>query len=165
MAGTLIKAPGKFSALTSLRFVAAAMVVVTHSSGHFGIPQHFSYPFVLGQAVAFFFVLSGFILAYVYPSLERKDIGPFLRARVARIWPAHLFCFVLFCFIISPFSAFSNLNSLLGVTGANLFLVHSWIPWPKVNGAFNAPTWSISAEWFFYLCFPFLIHRFERNWP
>ena len=165
MVDTSSNNPGKLTALTSLRFVAAFMVVVAHSCGHFGIPRYFGYPIIFGQAVAFFFVLSGFILTFVYPSLATADVPRFLLARIARIWPAHLFCLLLSCIFMPPFSAFSKLNILLRVTGANMFLVHSWIPWPEFYGAFNAPTWSISTEWFFYLCFPFLIYRLERNWP
>ena len=54
----------KLDALTSLRFIAATMIVFYHMKGFalFG----FSGPSFLAQGVSFFFVLSGFILAYVY---------------------------------------------------------------------------------------------------
>ncbi len=60
----------KLDSLTTLRFFAAAMIVVHHSTDHFGIPHDVAWRFNLGQAVGFFFVLSGFILTYVYPTLD-----------------------------------------------------------------------------------------------
>lgn len=57
---------GKLQALTSLRFFAAALIVVYHSRG-LGTPSGFADGFAWTQAVSFFFVLSGFILAHVYP--------------------------------------------------------------------------------------------------
>jgi peptidoglycan/LPS O-acetylase OafA/YrhL len=57
--------------LTSLRFFAAAMIVVFHSVDAFGIIQSRKIQFSLVQGVSFFFVLSGFILTFVYPSLSR----------------------------------------------------------------------------------------------
>lgn len=58
----------KLDALTSLRFFAAGAIVLHHISGTMGIPRIEGYN--LAQGVSFFFVLSGFILLYVYPHLE-----------------------------------------------------------------------------------------------
>ena len=88
--------PRRLDALTGLRFLAAAAVVVFHARvdvpGQMGIPPDFAADVPLASAaVAFFFVLSGFILAYVYPRLESPAAcGRFLLARFARLWPAHL---------------------------------------------------------------------------
>ncbi|MCA1667450.1 MAG: hypothetical protein LC793_08660, partial [Thermomicrobia bacterium] len=51
----------KLHALTSLRFFAAAMIVLLHSQGYFGAIALLQ-RFTLTQGVCFFFVLSGFIL-------------------------------------------------------------------------------------------------------
>src|SRR5690242_19654398 len=92
---TSVAAQKKLYALTSLRFVAAALIVLGHSQGTFGIPKDAWAPFVMSQGVSFFFVLSGFILTYVYPSLKLFGIRRFLLARFARIWPAHITAFIL----------------------------------------------------------------------
>nr|WP_269210552.1 acyltransferase [Photorhabdus temperata] len=41
--------------------------------------------------------------------------------------------------------------------------MHSWIPIKEVYFSFNAPSWSISTEIFFYLIFPFIITLRIRN--
>lgn len=161
----------KIDTLTSLRFFAAAAIVVYHSRGHFGIPVEFSSPFVLDQGVSFFFVLSGFILSLVYgeklkeggrsTSSRLAGILAFIVARFARIWPLHVATLVLVAFLLpekwnhdlSPVNLF-----------ASLCLMQSWIPINDVSFAFNGVSWSLSAELFFYLSFPFLILGYEKNW-
>src|SRR5438874_9672096 len=75
-------------ALTSLRFFLAALVVLRHSNGLFGIPPSFAY-LAFGQSVSGFFVLSGFLLTYRYPALDGPGTRRFLVSRVVRIWPLH----------------------------------------------------------------------------
>src|SRR5512135_575734 len=92
----------KLDALTSLRFIAAATIVLHHSKGNFGFSETAFSNFSLDHGVSFFFVLSGFILAYVYPKLNGPGhAGRFLLARFARIWPAHLFTFAM-VFLLFP---------------------------------------------------------------
>jgi peptidoglycan/LPS O-acetylase OafA/YrhL len=151
--------PKKLDQLTTLRFIAAAMIVVHHSAGLFGFSTSLTTPFIYGQGVSFFFVLSGFILAYVYPTLNTyADVRHFLHARFARIWPAHLATFLLAFWMLS-------LEWDYKLALANLALVHAWIPDRLFYFSYNAPSWSISTEFLFYLAFPVLIYRWERNWP
>src|ERR1700721_2461243 len=85
----------KLGALPSVRFFFAMMVVIGHFDGHFadaiGPVPGFVYN-MAPLAVAWFFVLSGFIIAYNYPRLHpnsaRRD---FLALRIARLWPVHAF--------------------------------------------------------------------------
>src|SRR5262245_29413979 len=77
--------PARLNALTGLRFVAAAMIVAAHARW-----LNISFPAAFDHGVSFFFVLSGFILAYVYPRLPTwTATANFLVARIARLWPAH----------------------------------------------------------------------------
>jgi peptidoglycan/LPS O-acetylase OafA/YrhL len=75
-------------ALTSLRLFAAAMIVVLHANGHFGIPAWLPRYVGLGAGVSIFFVLSGFILTINYPELPTwTAVLRFWRNRFARLWP------------------------------------------------------------------------------
>ena len=145
--------------LTALRFFAAAWVVLFAFWPRLDVgftPMLVSKGYL---GVEVFFILSGFILSHVYlPSAEegRFRYGPFLWARLARIYPLHLICLaaigalgvgaVLAGRVIDP--NILNLPSL----APNLLLVHAWGLAP-VSG-WNHPSWSISAEWFAYLSFP-----------
>ena len=155
----------KIHSLTSLRFFAAAMVVILHTIGTTGYTPSFKIH-VLSQGVSFFFVLSGFILAYVYPSLDtKKAIGKFWLARWARIWPAHIVAFILVLLLVPATNwLLPTTDNKLHTTLANLFLVHGWIQSNTYYFSFNLPSWSISTELFFYLCFPLLIFRIKKTW-
>src|SRR5207249_3735398 len=144
----------KLNALTGLRFVAAAMIVVHHSRGFFQIPlPHYA----LDHGVSFFFVLSGFIIAYAYPKLDNKhDVFDFYVARIARIWPAH---FATLLLVLPLLQTPINLTFV-----ANAFLLHSWVPSKPWYFSYNHPSWSISTELFFYAVFPILIFQWNRSW-
>ena len=144
-------------ALTSLRFFAAAMIVFFHSRGLFGISEQLVDSVPRAQAMSFFFILSGFILVYVYPSLDRvSDIRRFWVARFARLWPVHFAAFLLLVVLLHK-----NLSwrALL-----NLAMINSWIPFTRCYMSYNGVSWAIATEFAFYLLFPFLIYKWERTW-
>jgi peptidoglycan/LPS O-acetylase OafA/YrhL len=152
----------RLGALTGLRFVAAAMIVAHHARLLVPIPDY-----ALGHGVSFFFLLSGFILAYAYPKLSTpKEVWQFLTARVARIWPAHLCTLLLAAAMLPPSLLTWTLQGNFGFLrlAANAFLVHAWIPSRPWYFGWNGPSWSISAEMFFYFAFPALILNWERSW-
>jgi peptidoglycan/LPS O-acetylase OafA/YrhL len=151
--------------LTSLRFFAAAMIVVLHSVGAFQVGDISQIRFSLVQGVSFFFVLSGFILTYVYPSLSGGNrLRDFYVARFARIWPAHFSTFILLLCLIPSAGWVWKDHQAWQIGATNLFLVHAWIPSARYYFSFNSVSWSISTESFFYLVFPFLLYRLERSW-
>jgi peptidoglycan/LPS O-acetylase OafA/YrhL len=158
----------ELQALTGLRFFAAAVVVLSHMAYYF--PSVFSAQIFnslpLAQGVSFFFVLSGFILTYVYPRLNSAGAtAQFFRARFARIYPAYLLALVI-CLWAIPLGQFiAHGAPLSGLIVANLLVIHDWIADPQWYCSINAPSWSVSTEVFFYLLFPLLISRFEMNWP
>lgn len=147
--------PRKLDQLTSLRFFAAMMIVFHHSQGLFGIPELGAN---LGQGVSFFFVLSGFILTYVYPKL---DSGPatwhFWKARLARIYPAYLVSLLLGFWL-------ESYHWETPIALAHIFMVQGWIPISTYYFSYNDVAWSVSTELFFYLAFPALIFRWDRTW-
>ncbi|MBV9671441.1 MAG: acyltransferase, partial [Verrucomicrobia bacterium] len=117
----------QIKSLTSLRFFAAASIVVLHSVEPFKFAKTDDL-FPLQQGVSFFFVLSGFILASIYPKLTRSDLRAFYTARFARIWPAHVAVFLLMLAILPR--SFWNFDGhpTISAAIANLCLVHGWIP-------------------------------------
>lgn len=177
----------KLNNITSLRGIAAIFIVVHHYSIYLipGIGQFTSEftPFVSKNYiwVDFFFILSGFILAYVYNfrfdvRVEKKDYLGYFSARFARIYPLHFFMLICFLFLESAEYAYFQLSHYEGpgahqgmpFTGAesiptffiNLFMLQTFI-----NGTYwNQPAWSISAEWVVYIFLPFLlpmVYRFK----
>lgn len=137
--------------LTSLRFFAAAAIVVGHiSSTLAGLPGDGRY----GLGVGFFFVLSGFILTYVYRDFTSHSVRSFYLARFARLWPVHLFTFLIAALVIQPSALLSPLHAM--TAPINLLMLQAWLPINGLVFSWNGPSWSISAELWFYLLFPFL---------
>jgi len=161
---TPARSPGRLEPLTSLRFFAAAAIVLHHTQ-EVWVPTGFWLPFLLDQAVAFFFVLSGFILTYVHPALPtRTERRRFWLARFARIWPAHAASFaLLFVLLADPGGVFTG-AARAGVALLNLALLQAWVPVEAINLSYNSPSWSISTELGFYVLFPFLIQRLRDTW-
>jgi peptidoglycan/LPS O-acetylase OafA/YrhL len=142
--------------LTFTRFVAAFFVFVFH----FGKDTiFFELPFISTLSrhgnigVLYFFVLSGFILTYVYHNERQQDTEflEFIINRLSRIYPLYLFALILFILIVLVLQ--DQRVSIYDVT-LSLFLIQSWIPGKELT--LNFPGWSLSVEMFFYFAFPFL---------
>jgi peptidoglycan/LPS O-acetylase OafA/YrhL len=149
-------------ALTSLRFFAAAMILVYHMSITFKFSETtLLSKLALWQGVTFFFVLSGFILAYVYPQLPTElSARQFLFARFAKVWPTH--CLTLILCIVVCLSG--DVEGGWTVLIVNLLALQSWTLDLHYWFALNSASWSISVEFFFYLCFPLLVKSFDKTW-
>lgn len=155
--------------LTSLRFVFAFMVFLTHmsfliSSGgktYEAFYYRFFYEGYIG--VGFFFMLSGFILSYTYKeSLLAEQSGKllFYIKRLARIYPLHLITLLI---SIPVFLMEESMDTPIFTKQffANVFLLQSFGPDRSYFFSGNALSWSISNELFFYALFPFLILAFH----
>ena len=155
--------------LTSLRFFAAAIIVLGHRRGNFGIPANWSADFPHYLGVSFFFVLSGFILCLSYPTLgTRSAKARYLLARFARIWPLHAFTFLLFCLMsiltVEGYASWMAQAGNVWTAILNILLLQAWVPYPDVALSFNGVSWSISAEAFFYVSFLWLLSLRTARW-
>lgn len=165
----------QIDSLTPLRGIAALLVVLFHYAGPF-LPNlhHQDYTFFVAKGylwVDFFFLLSGFVIMHAYGEqfrsrIEWRSFKGFVFARVARLYPLHLT--ILAGFILlellravllhggvadlqrdaftgdkNPAALLENLAMLQGLG------LQDRLTW-------NAPAWSIGAEWFAYLTFPAL---------
>ena len=154
--------------LETFRGVFALVIVLHHLK--INTPIHTS-NFIQngGLVVDFFFVLSGFIIAYNYLGKinSTEEVILFQKKRFYRLYPLHLLTLILFIFIevlkllaikyttfeptYRPFDSFSNYYSLV----SNFFLLHGWYGW-----SYNLPSWSISTEFYTYLIFALIVYKF-----
>lgn len=159
--------------LTPLRGIAALIVVVFHCNLALMSYLPPGYTQFLDNAwlwVDFFFVLSGFIMCYVYGKYFKSGVTwtkfkKFMGARFARIYPLY-FITTLFSFVTSAlvlhyassvfpfFAAILNLKAL----PACLLLIQSFHLY--ITAPLNTPSWSLSTEWWVYMVFPFLVPFF-----
>lgn len=144
-------------ALTGIRFFAALHVVCFHYIP--GLPPLLHNVAGNGyMAVGFFFILSGFVLAYNYAG-RPMDSRKFLRARFARIYPTYLLGFLLIApAVVARLHADPGKLGLAGLAAAGL--LQGWFP--KFTLLWNGPGWSLSNEAFFYLLFPAILPILTR---
>lgn len=165
-------APRQIHSHAALRGIAALLVVAYHLQFGGG------YRFSLERAtpaltrsylfVDLFFILSGFIISFVNDAgrsngVSLGEMRSFMRARVARLYPLHLFCLaylVLFRLLITVLQHardepvdFWQTHSLQSLA-SGLVLLNAWFP---KDGQWNIPAWSISAEFFAYALFLIIV--------
>jgi peptidoglycan/LPS O-acetylase OafA/YrhL len=160
----------KIDNLTGLRAFAALSVVLMHVRYGTLADKYGPLAFLFqnqGLGVDVFFVLSGFILAYVhhrdFMAGLTKNALTFFWVRLARIYPVHLVMLLIAAFILPALFRDTWPDGSNAVTFiANLLLIHAW---GVTDGlTFNQVSWTISAEWGAYLCFP-IIAFLTRRWP
>jgi peptidoglycan/LPS O-acetylase OafA/YrhL len=162
-----------FRALNGLRFVAAMSVVFFHYGP--SVPGYNDFPLWTRRlvqcgptGVGFFFILSGFVLAHAHPSLsDRSSRAFFWFKRLARIYPAYLFAFLMFLpiavekYLLHPAGMIHSASVRTFFLGA--FLSSTMLQsWTSFSQAWNGPSWSLSVEAFFYLIFPFVLARLSK---
>jgi peptidoglycan/LPS O-acetylase OafA/YrhL len=147
-------------ALTGVRTLLAVNIMFFHFT-----PPHMTYLYPLINNsyvfVGFFFLLSGFILAYNYAdraaTLDRRD---FWRARFARLYPIYLLSLLLFVSMLgAEWHARPHGEFVAGVILTPL-LLQGWSP--ALATFWNTVAWTLSAEAVLYFAFPWLI---RLPWP
>jgi peptidoglycan/LPS O-acetylase OafA/YrhL len=150
--------PTRLDSLTGLRYLAAMLVVVHHAVSN---PNHPDGMVNLAAVrplatlgytgVAFFFALSGFVLAWSWQPGRRPR--EFWVRRFARVYPLYIVTWLLAIPLMLWLGR--NVDGLTVLLGT--LLLHAWSSDSSVVFALNAPSWSLSCEAFFYALFPLLI--------
>ena len=164
---TVAQKPDMLNALTSFRFLAALMVFAWHTHIMSGVLDKYQLGYV---GVGFFYLLSGFILAYVYShklaSGSARAIKKFYIARIAKIYPTHVLTLIAAIPLsIGAMQAWFPVHTkwhFLQLLGVNLTLTQSYFPTNMINFSFNGVAWSISVEMLFYILFPLIIYLLAR---
>ena len=113
-------------------------------------------------SVSFFILLSGFVLAYNYAGRARAgelDKVRFWEARFTRLYPIYLLSLLLsWRMVPAEYAAHTHAMFWTGMVLTPL-LLQGWIP--AIATFLNTPAWTMSAESFYYLLFPWMA-RWKR---
>ncbi|VVQ05991.1 hypothetical protein PS910_04314 [Pseudomonas fluorescens] len=154
--------PTNVPALTGIRGYAALWVVLMHYTwvaGHVENNLFDKITFYGFAGVIVFLVLSGFVMAHVYPNLRSNtntaSYFDYLYKRVVRIYPLHVATLLTFLLLVNIGYPLATANDNNDTFILNMLLVHAW---GFVNEfSWNAVSWTISVEMFAYLLFPFVL--------
>lgn len=152
-------------ALTSLRFLAALWVFIFHLRIWHG-------PIAFGPldklihsgpvGMAFFFVLSGFILALASEGTNPlADFRGYAVRRFSRIYPIYLFA-IISSWLLNGFAGDLGERPLRSAAAhgiADVTLTNAWFPQMFIGGHGRDGTWSLSVEVFFYALFPLILYH------
>ena len=155
----------RLDAITGLRWWAAFGVFGFHMLIFAPLQPTVNAFLTLGDyGVAFFFVLSGFVLTYSYRPATAKST--FYWRRFARIYPLH---FVTLLLAIPVFYSFTPdpaewwvkpVN--VGILLLSVFLLQGWSRDPAILFSGNPAAWTLTVEAFFYTLHPFLSTALSR---
>jgi peptidoglycan/LPS O-acetylase OafA/YrhL len=178
--------PAFLAPLMGIRFLLAIHLFLFHYIGHeqnvsnsvrSGWPAWLQNLLIHGySSTYFFFILSGFIMTYLYVDQSGQMIGKprqFFFTRLMRLFPLHLLVALLLIPHAVPLALaqpdpklfklpissgfYATLSGLFTIT-----MTHAWLPGFALR--WNPPTWALAAVVFFYLLFPWSV-RLLRGVP
>lgn len=144
--------------LTIFRFVSAFYVFLFHCNIRYRaeVSDWLKVIVANGQiGMSFFFVLSGFVMAWSSRDGIKEN---YFRARFARIFPAYLLMGV----ITLPFIYDYDIKNIITYLLLFITAMQSWIPSTFNQWNFSG-SWSVSTEAFFYLVFPLLLPIIKKK--
>ncbi len=155
------KPASQLPALTGLRILAALAVYASHLGPPHGSSKLLSTFMESGyMGVTLFFTLSGFVLAVNYfesfRHISGRKLWQYAIARFARIYPLYI---LLVVYTIDRQHAFGE-----PISGwwEHVLAIQAWDPNIYHAYSFDAPSWSVSVEFFLYACFPLLVLGLAR---
>lgn len=142
------------TSIQGLRIIFVMMIFMSH----FAYGDFTAFDAGGDCGVAFFFLLSGFLLTMGYG--ERLENGTFrysayLRRRLQKIYPLHLLCLLCYILLFRPV-----LDIRLPF---NALLLQSWVPFRGYYFSYNGVSWFLSSLLCSYLLFP-ILYRWSYGW-
>ncbi|MBS1546917.1 MAG: acyltransferase [Bacteroidetes bacterium] len=167
-----------FPGLNGLRFLAALLVVMHHSESimpKYGLPHWDGLGLFRngGNAVTFFFVLSGFLITYIllreHRETGRVHVGRFYMKRVLRIWPLY-FLLVLIGLVLLPLAVkYLHLPYQMPYSAGQVWYWFVFFLPGIVTFKFGhhllEPLWSIGVEEVYYLGWAPLFKALRKHLP
>jgi len=167
--------------LDSLRGIAAIGIAFFWHLQHFGYTQEiasqqpyysiFKWFYSYGwNLVDLFFVVSGFVMMYVYAEKiihKQLKFDDYIILRLSRLYPLHIIALLLVTFfqlfrVSLHFSPFIYENNDVYHFLLNIFLLHGGFF--ERGFSFNGPSWVITSELVAYIIFFFIISKIKSKY-
>ena len=167
--------PARIRALAGARALPPLVLVLFHYCEGHGYRHFWPLDLVVARGylwVEFFFALSGFVLMHVHGARQAELLtgagwGAFLRARLIRLYPLHLFLLLVMLGIVIGLDALAwhggyhsifqvRYHQDVSVKGfvLSLLLLHAWNTMDRLT--WNTVSWFVSVELALCLVFPLL---------
>ena len=153
-------APGLSLYLDLIRFLAAVVVMVSHTWPLLAPGSTFKFPG--HEAVVVFFVLSGYVIAHaaLRPGMT---LAVYVQHRVARILPVAWLALLLTAVLVAAVPTLYEEPGLVASTLANMvFMGQSG--WGWMEAPLNSPFWSLNYEVWYYVLFAIWVFVKRHRW-
>ncbi|MFA4047203.1 acyltransferase [Prevotella sp. PCHR] len=143
--------------LQSLRFIFVLLVFMSHITW-----TDTSFDFGGECGVAFFFILSGFVLSVGFGAKVETGMfrrRPFLIKQLLKFYPLHIIMMIVMLLMDMRIGMYTEPYLLL----PNILLLQSWFPDDKFYFVANGSSWFLSDMMFFYLMFPLLYRKIMKD--
>lgn len=167
--------------LTGIKFFLSVLVILSNMMLYIDVNPGFAQYLYVGHFASFitvtfrvdvFFMITGFLLMHLYADkfadgVHWPNFKHFLIVRVARLYPLYLFVLgvIVLLYITGIWGAIGpgSPERIIAPLGwlYNLTLTTAW-GFSDVKVAWNGPAWSVSAEFFNYITFPFYLYLIVR---
>jgi len=157
---------GHFAGLDGLRGIAALAIVGLHGNQFVKLTTFHPSTYL---AVDFFFILSGFVIAYAYDERIKAGLrlGSFLRVRLIRLYPMLFFGALLGGMSMVSHQLLTNFDHLdltANLTLAGLLLLPAGLAFGLEAYAVNNPIWSLFFEIVANVLYPGLLRLAKITW-
>lgn len=147
-------------ALTGIRTLLAVSILLFHFT-----PSGLGwlYPIIDNGYVfvSFFFLISGYILAYNYLDRPaRLKLSDFWVARLSRLYPVYVFALIIFWEMLRIEHQVRSTRDFWEGTFLSIILMQGWFP--TLATFWNTVAWTLSCEMTLYAIFPMLM---RVPWP
>lgn len=132
---------GRINSLQGLRFIFILLIVLEHTVPGFG-----------SYGVAFFFMLSGFVLTWAYwPRIEASEFSTkrLLVHQLKKFYPLYILLYFVFIALDAVMGIKTDTIALI----VDPFLLQSWFLSDGIAFAINGPAWFLCNIMFCYLVF------------
>lgn len=133
--------------------------------------SHCEVTFLGSWGVSVFFILSGFVHAYVYYdrniNSDLKESVIFSIEKVAKLYPLHILM-TIFAVILSVKDLmchyiFKRVVLYMAQLFFSIFLIQAWFPSILIYFSMNTVSWYLSVTLFIYLVFPLILNKIVKK--
>ncbi|MCQ4022559.1 MULTISPECIES: acyltransferase [unclassified Ruminococcus] len=161
-----IKSYNAFRGICALGILFSHMSYLSDASNPFWATFYDHFMKYGSRCTSFFFIMSGFLLAYTWKELP---FNKYIKGKLKRIYPLTLFVFILAVGCSFILNDTVNEGVAIGSTQwiinavLNITMLKAFVPVESVFYSFHGPSWYISVLFIFYIVGYFIVKSLKNK--
>ncbi|MGN0498286.1 MAG: acyltransferase family protein [Acutalibacteraceae bacterium] len=161
-----IKSYNAFRGICALGILFSHMSYLSDAANPFWASFYDNFMKYGSRCTSFFFIMSGFLLAYTWKELPFKK---YITGKLKRIYPLAIFVFILAVGCSFILNDTVNEGIAIGSTQwivnviLNITMLKAFVPVESVFYSFHGPSWYISVLFVFYIVGYFIVRNLKKH--